>query len=169
MHPFSEPVAKCRDVPSASHPMCQDLLTPGEVDGISSAGNDQNVPECAENPDETRRRKTNPPRPLSYAQHAAIRLMVRGHGSVAIARHLGLNHHTIGRWKRDVQFTAEAERLRAELTTAALGSGPRPLTRPHPPTANTVRPAPRGTARSTRDDDAECEALIARVLSGGRR
>jgi len=32
-------------------------------------------------------------------------------GSVAIARDIGLNHHTIGRWKRDPSFVAELERL----------------------------------------------------------
>jgi DNA-binding CsgD family transcriptional regulator len=168
MRPFSEPAAECQDVPSAAPSMCQNLPSAGQVDGTSSAEIDQNLPDSAENSDESRRRKTNPPRPLSYAQHAAIRLMVRGHGSVAIARHLGLNHHTIGRWKRDVTFVAEVERLRAELTTAALAVDARASTPPSPPTTNPGRFVPRAPLRSTRDEDAECEALIARVLGRGR-
>jgi hypothetical protein len=90
----------------------------------------QDVPESAKSPSNTSYCKTNPPRlasltapgradePLTDSQFAAVRLTVRGLGSVKVARHLGLNHHTIARWKRDPRFAAEVDQLRARATAA---------------------------------------------------
>lgn len=57
-------------------------------------------------------------RRLSLRQLAAARLLVCGYGSLEVARRLGVNHHTIGRWKRDTRFAAEIERLRRAITEA---------------------------------------------------
>jgi hypothetical protein len=70
--------------------------------------------------------KTNPTahsgarRLLSVRQFAALRLLARGHGSQRVADHLGVNRHTIARWKREPAFAAELERRVATLTESAL-------------------------------------------------
>jgi hypothetical protein len=70
--------------------------------------------------------KTNPTahsgarRLLSVRQLAALRLLARGHGSQRVADHLGVNRHTIARWKREPAFAAELERSVAALTESAL-------------------------------------------------
>jgi hypothetical protein len=58
--------------------------------------------------------------PLSPRKLAALRLLARGHGSQRVADHLGVNRHTIARWKREPAFAAELERRVAALTESAL-------------------------------------------------
>jgi DNA-binding NarL/FixJ family response regulator len=66
--------------------------------------------------------KTNPTprRPLTDVQLAVARWIVAGYGSSAIARRLGLNHHTIARWKRDPRVVAVIEQLRARADAAVV-------------------------------------------------
>ena len=57
---------------------------------------------------------------LSHRQLAAARLLARGHGTMRVAERLGVNRHTVARWKRDPRFAAELGRLVASLTDSAL-------------------------------------------------
>jgi hypothetical protein len=101
----------------------------------SSNGARRIVPEDAAmyRPDANRENEaTGARRPLSLRQHAAARFLARGYGSVQIARHLGINRHTIGRWKRDPRFAGEVERLRRELTAAMLSPHARARARAAP-------------------------------------
>ncbi|MGB7157170.1 MAG: hypothetical protein WBD40_03825 [Tepidisphaeraceae bacterium] len=117
--------------------------------------------------------ETNPPvytpreRPLTYRQHACARLLVQGYGTMDIAHHLRVEHHTIARWKRRPAFKIELERLRAMLTASAV-TGNAPAAAPPPPPP---RPAP-APARMTRaqieQEDRECEAMIEQMLRGRR-
>jgi transposase-like protein len=50
----------------------------------------------------------------------AARLLARGHGTMSVARRLGINHHTIAVWKHDAHFAAELDQLHAKLAAAAL-------------------------------------------------
>jgi hypothetical protein len=59
-------------------------------------------------------------RPLSDKQLAAARWVVCGFGSKAIARRLGVNHHTVGVWKQDPRFVAMVADLRARADSAAI-------------------------------------------------
>ena len=98
---------------------------------------------------------------MTDAQLAAIRLTVRGFGSKAVARHLGLNHHTIGRWKRDPRFAAEVTRLRSLATQATVAaSHAAPSVSPRAPSP------PRPTPPMRRGDD---DAIIDRLLRLTRR
>jgi hypothetical protein len=45
---------------------------------------------------------------------------VAGYGSSAIARRLGLNHHTIARWKRDPRVAEVIQQLRARADVAVV-------------------------------------------------
>jgi hypothetical protein len=58
--------------------------------------------------------------PLSDKQLAAARWVVCGHGSKAIARQLGVNHHTVGVWKKDPRFVARVAELRARADASAV-------------------------------------------------
>jgi Homeodomain-like domain len=72
--------------------------------------------------------ETNPPahsgaraaRELSPRQLAAARLLARGHGTMRVSGRLGVNRHTIARWKRDPLFAAELQRLLDALCHAAV-------------------------------------------------
>jgi hypothetical protein len=77
------------------------------------------VPECA---GMCRANDVSPhgARRLSLAQHAAIRLLAQGRGSVAVAAELGLNRHTVARWKRDPSFQAALEGLRNQMNVAVV-------------------------------------------------
>jgi hypothetical protein len=94
---------------------------------------------------------------------------MQGYGTVAIARQLGLNRHTIARWKRDPRFIAEVEALRQRATELALANkkvarnAPRRL----PPAAMTMTDNASSAARrrSEAEDDRECEAMIADLLT----
>jgi hypothetical protein len=175
--------AMCPNVPSHPTPMCGNVPSPGTTDGTESAEICTNVHESAATDVENAVRRTNPiPREiepqvppsklLSYVQLAATRLIVHGYGSNAVARQLGLNPHTIGRWKHDPRFIAEIERLRAHVTALAVAparsapsripNGRRPSTITAPPS----RPAP--SRKSDAEDDRECEAMIERILSKAR-
>jgi hypothetical protein len=77
--------------------------------------------------------ETNPPRSVpagaiaiendetnptpSDQQRAVARMLVMGYRPIEIARVLGLNHHTIPRWRRNPRVRAEMKRLRAYLDT----------------------------------------------------
>ena len=86
-----------------------------------------------------------------------------------IAHHLGVEHHTIARWKRNAAFQLELSRLRAMCTASAVT----PPKRSAPATPPAPAPAPRGApptpARMTRaqieQEDRECEAMIAQLLA----
>ena len=125
----------------------------------------------------SRNGKTNPPPPLTLAQHAAVRYLVRGYRVGQIARHLGVSRHTIKRWKHDPQFAAESERLRREMTAAIVSPSAKatPPPRPLDPLANYVKRA----LVDDRDDDdddapmtdaeaAETEAWIEAVIRADR-
>ena len=113
-------------------------------------------------------------RELSLRQHAAARALVRGYGSADVAKHIGVNRHTIGRWKRDARFIAELRRLRDALTQALVARPP-----PSPPRAARSAPSPalpsRPSPASARKvdrpmSDAEVrqtEAMINEMLAGG--
>ena len=58
-----------------------------------------------------------------------MRYLVRGYPVGKIAAHLGVNRHTIKRWKRDKDFTAAIEQLRREMTAAIIS----PAARATPP------------------------------------
>jgi hypothetical protein len=59
-------------------------------------------------------------RPLSPQQLAAVRQLAQGAGSVRVARQLGVNRHTIARWKRDPRFVAELRRLQREMRAVVV-------------------------------------------------
>ena len=80
----------------------------------------RNAPKCAGMCQEKNSSVQNGPtgsRPLTPRQYTAARLLARGFGSVDVARHLGVNHHTIARWKRQAAFIAQMERFQRDLTT----------------------------------------------------
>ena len=101
------------------HPNDPRAARPSENDHSECTPMHPRAPQCTLN---HAMGKTNPPpaRGLSLAQHAAIRLLVRGYRVGQIARHLGVSRHTIKRWKRDARFVAEQERLRAEMNAAIV-------------------------------------------------
>jgi hypothetical protein len=104
-------------------------------------------------------------------QHVAARMLVLGHGSNAIAGHLGLNRHSIGRWKRQPEFLAEVERLRVQVTAAAVqqaarmqsGSAENPRRPPPAPGNKPPRVSP-DRRKSDAEDDRECEEMIAKIM-----
>jgi hypothetical protein len=76
------------------------------------------VPKCAQSDPTPENCKTNPPdppKPLSLRQQHAARLLVLGLGSKRAARQLGINHHTIARWKRDPRFIALIDKYNRAL------------------------------------------------------
>lgn len=159
----------CRNVPSANAPIFQNVPSEGAPKAIESAETFPNVPESSETFHRRENDKTNPPvyrpaeRPLTYRQLAGARLIVAGFGTMDIAHHLGVEHHTIARWKRNARFTIEIERLRA-LCTAAAVTRNAPTATPRPP-APPPRPAPvRMTRQQIEQEDRECEAMIAQML-----
>ena len=168
----------CPNVPTAVGGMCPDVPPIAQAQGTKPAQMCPIVPESAPGDVADANCRTNPPRlrPLSDAQHAAIRMLLGGMGSKAIARALGLNHHTIGRWKRDPRFAAQLEAMRAKATEYAIiaratrGGAPPVVRKPVPSSASTRSPAP-APERPTLSDDAddqECETMIARILARRR-
>lgn len=161
----------CRNVPSANNPSFRNVPPPGAPDVVESAGTFRNVPECSGMLPRREKDKTNPPvyrpaeRPLTYRQLAGARLIVAGFGTMDIAHHLGVEHHTIARWKRNPRFTIELERLRA-LCTAAAVTRNAPTAAPRSPAPTPPpRPAPlRMTRQQIEQEDRECEALIEQML-----
>jgi hypothetical protein len=96
----ASPVRMCTNVPPKATPMCTNVPSPGASDGTKSAEICTNVHECAAADLEDAIDQTNPiprqiepqitpPKPLSYAQLAATRLIVHGYGSNAVAGQLG--------------------------------------------------------------------------------
>jgi hypothetical protein len=122
--------------------------------------------------------KTNPPhpRPLTDTQLAVARWIVAGYGSVAIARKLSLNHHTIARWKRDPRMVEVIRELRARADAAAVAmttkgavtaAGGSPRTGASIKTSSLKQNRGRPPAARTRhrdDSDDETERMIARIL-----
>jgi hypothetical protein len=49
-----------------------------------------------------------------------VRLLARGHGTTRVADRLGVERHTIARWKRDPRFVAELRAMVAALRESAL-------------------------------------------------
>ena len=105
--------------------MCPNVPSPRPPTPEKSAQLRPNVPESAQMCPPPQNCKTNPPpalpkanpglgreprnpspKPLSLRQQPAARLLVLGIGSKRAARHLGINHHTIARWKKNPRFTA---------------------------------------------------------------
>jgi hypothetical protein len=162
--------------------MCPNVPSTNEADGTKCAGICPDVPESGKKP-ENFLRGTNPlaarPRRLSYGQHAAARLIVQGHGSLAVARELGVNHHTIGRWKRDPRFVAEVERLRQSATEIVVArtamrmardatqQAPRRL----PPATTAAPPADfrKPTSPDPDIDSLKGEALVTHMLQRARQ
>ena len=112
----------CHAVPSENPPMCHAMpsqVAPGDAKCASEC---RELPNSANFDEDKTRCKTNPPkiRPLTDVQLAVARWVVAGHGSSRIARQFGLNHHTIGRWKRDPRIAAVIERLRARADAAVV-------------------------------------------------
>jgi hypothetical protein len=74
-------------------------------------------------PAQTEKSKSNPMEhsgtSLTSRQHAALRLLVRGHGIERVARYVGVERHTIARWKRNPAFAAELDRLTRSLQLVA--------------------------------------------------
>ena len=68
------------------------------------------VPQSAMPADQSKSSKTNPP--LTDQQRAVARMLVQGLRTNRIAHLLGLNRHTIPRWRRDPRVIAEMDRLR---------------------------------------------------------
>lgn len=119
------------------------------------------APSCSDLPDGARavpgdeKCRTNPPmKPLSDAQWAAIHMTVAGMGSKAVARRLRMNHHTIGRWKRDPRFTDEVLRLRQRAAELAVA---------HAAAVVGAPPAPGAAAERPRGGNREVDAMFARV------
>ena len=91
----------------------------------------EEVRNCPEVPDprasKSENAKTNPmahsgarQSPLSTRQLAALRLLARGHGTMRVSKRLGVNRHTIARWKRDPRFLAELNALLVSLRESAV-------------------------------------------------
>jgi hypothetical protein len=143
--------------------MCPDVPEPAETSRALPNMQNEPTPDAgAERSAAPDRSAPHRPRPLSLRQHAAARALAAGYGSVAIAHHLGINHHTIGRWKRQPQFMAEVHRLREAMTAALIAPHARPP-RPAPPPATSPPPAPRRL--SPADADRQTEAMIDRLLA----
>jgi DNA-binding CsgD family transcriptional regulator len=109
----------CRNVPSPRGEKFRNVPSPPAPAVAQTARIFPDVPESSEMFHRLESGGTNPPvytprqRPLTYRQLACARLVVRGHGTMEIAAHLGVEHHTIARWKRNPSFIPEVERLRA--------------------------------------------------------
>jgi len=115
--------------------LCPNVPSPPAQQPEKSAQLCPNVPDCAQSEPPPENCKTNPPRPtpapvirghgresvgspsksLSLRQQHAARLLVLGLGSKRAARQLGLNHHTIARWKRDPRFAALIDKYNRAL------------------------------------------------------
>jgi len=106
-------------------------------------------------------------RPLTERQHACARLLVQGCGTLDIAHHLGVEHHTIARWKRNAAFQLELGRLRAMCTASAVTHPKRsaPATPPAPPSRGSAPALVRMTRAEIEQEDRECEAMVARALA----
>ena len=153
------PAPVCQDVPSGNAAMCQDVprRTPADVPECA-----RTCPEVPESASAREMARTNPnPRALSDVQLAALRLIVNGFGSVGVARRLGVNHHTVSRWKRDPQFAAELDRLRMRVTDAAVAYAAQAGARRAPPATTTTGPR--------RDGSAGQAALLAKYLKPPQR
>jgi hypothetical protein len=133
----------CHNVPSAAAQMCLNVPSPSAAGALDAAHSGTKVPErarmCHEHapvqnePTEARRADaSSPPKPLSFRQRSAARLMALGHRSVDIARHLDLNRHTIARWKRDPRFVAEVGQMLAHLDAAMVATSRRGASAPGP-------------------------------------
>jgi DNA-binding CsgD family transcriptional regulator len=110
------------------------------------------APECTLN---SRIGKTNPPRPLSLRQHAAIRYLVRGYAVGKIAAHLGVDRHTIKKWKRDARFVEAMQNLRREMTAAIISPAAKASPPPHPMDPLASYAAAHPSRSTTRDSDAD--------------
>ena len=166
----------CRNVPSVAPETCRNLPPADAQRATERAETCRNAPEPAGTCHVDENGGTNPtayrpaPRPLSDRQLSAARLLVRGYGSVEIARHLGVNRHTVAVWKRKAAFVIELQRLRA-YETASVFAAPARRTAPVPP----PRPAPpqpapvRMTRQQIEQEDRECEAMIEQMLRARAR
>jgi hypothetical protein len=121
--------AMCPNLPSRETQMCPNLPPPERSKPLERAQTCPDLPEGAPGERENAGRGTNPIRahgnrrvlrPLSDKQLAAARWVVCGFGSKAIARRLGVNHHTVGTWKRDPRFVALVAELRARADASAV-------------------------------------------------
>src|SRR4051794_38837852 len=65
------------------------------------------APECSTLHQPSQTHKTKPPRKLTSRQLAAVRLLVRGVATANIASYLGIDRHTLARWRRLPLFDAE--------------------------------------------------------------
>ena len=152
----------CRNVPPPTRAMFQNVPSGSETGAPQTARMFPNVPESSAmfHPDESDKTNPTPPglaRPLTYRQLATARLIVRGRGSLEVARQVGVEHHSVARWKRDPAFRAELERLRSLKTNAAV-------TTPAPPRRAAARPLRQPVAAlppiHRTKEDSEHEAMI---------
>ena len=167
----------CRNLPSAARKTCRNLPSQPPPNSPEPRKTCQNVLGPAGTCHRTESGETNPSayrptaRPLNDRQLTAALLMVRGHGSVDIARALGVNRHTVAVWKQNPAFAIEVQRLRAYVTASVVTQPPVgatrqtavPPLRPAPPAAPPPR---RMTRREIEREDRECEAMIAQMLGG---
>lgn len=165
--------AVCHGVPSTNPPMCQGVPSPPGVGEAECASECRNVPNSANFDDRTGNDKTNPnrQRPLTDVQLAAARWIVAGFGSSAIARRLGLNHHTVARWKRDPRVVAFVANLRARADAAVVAaSAQRKLTsaggtpRPDGRDSRDVGSTTGANAPAREVSDPVAERIIAQIL-----
>jgi len=163
----------CRNVPSPSTEMFRNVPSNGATNGGDCSKMFPDVPEGSRMFHHTENGGTNPSvyrpreRPLTERQHACARLLVQGCGTLDIAHHLGVEHHTIARWKRNAAFQLELGRLRAMCTASAVTHPKRsaPATPPAPPSRGSAPALVRMTRAEIEQEDRECEAMVARALA----
>jgi FixJ family two-component response regulator len=67
--------------------------------------------------------ETNPIHPLTPQQVAAARLLAAGRTNRAAASELGINEHTVGRWRRRRDFAEELARQQRVMLSIVAVSG----------------------------------------------
>lgn len=212
----SAEMSALQNVPTSSRPSFQDVPSAARV-GQPRAPRPsemrQDVPECSSGGPPCEKRGTNPnghsgasvgktqlprrPQPLTTRQRAAIRLLVRGARTCELSHLLGVERHTIARWKRNPLFAAELQRIERDLTEATIAAAtaisiaqtrsvrPSPMRpsserpsreRPQwPPQRPSYRPPPPPApsravpAFDESEEDALAESLIEHILSSRTR
>ncbi len=151
--------------------LCTNAQAPPATEPTECAGLHTNVHECAGIRVENQIDKTNPPmgpenagpeRLLSYPQLAAARLIVGGLRAASVARQMGLDPHTVGRWKRLPAFAVELERLRASVD-ASVGQTLKPKREPPPVAKRPGRERPKVREMDDREFDEMYEKVMRTV------
>jgi len=167
--------AMCRNVPSPDGEKFPNVPSAPARGVAQTAEMFLNLPESSgmfhqRKNDETNPVPPEPPRPLTYRQLAAARLMIKGRGTLEIAHHLGVEHHSVARWKRNPLFREELDRLRARFTESALAAAAARPSAPPPRVASQPIPRPPEpaalpmTRAQIAQEDRACEAMIEQLL-----